>query len=291
MFRRLYGSFFRFAQQTSAQFAKGSFSQSRRRWITGLVGVQVGAAAAVGISDAELLKKPEWYQEAVHDLELAVKRTNKQGYIETNSALDHDRAILQKFNDLNNPELLWRLARVLVEKSDLVVVDKEKELLLREAVEVAGKALSFEAKPCAGIHKWYAIALSKLLHYDKKLRKTSSHLVRQHLESSVDIDSKDPYTWVLLGLENFRSRDYKDAIRCYRKAEEISPDFSAANHFYMGETYMKLREKKTALEEYKKVFKVPIKYREDLKAKVDARKILNDLKVSRDEFDPIKEDF
>ena len=47
-------------QQSGTIFSRRVFSNNSRRLLTGLAGIQLGAAVAV-ISDKELNKKPSWY--------------------------------------------------------------------------------------------------------------------------------------------------------------------------------------------------------------------------------------
>ena len=59
------------------------------------------------------------------------------------------------YRSSENPEFLWRLARVLCEQSKQTRNPEEKKRLLYESFELAEKALKYESTPgCFGAHKW-----------------------------------------------------------------------------------------------------------------------------------------
>lgn len=61
----------------------------------GLASVQMGAAA-VALTDKQLSKKSEWYQNAVRSLEESLKKLSTYAYIESQETLDNAEAILNK---------------------------------------------------------------------------------------------------------------------------------------------------------------------------------------------------
>ncbi|VDM46851.1 unnamed protein product [Toxocara canis] len=284
MFRRAAASFFRISQRCGVHFRKVN-TLERRRLLASFAGVQLGAATVVALTDKQLLKKPEWYQHAVLRLEKTLKQTSKYGYIQSEEILDEAYDVLLRVSDVENTEILWRLARVLVEKAELSKCEEEKQALLKEAEEYSTKALAHEGtKPSAGAHKWHAITLAKLAHYRKKDKRQEE--IHEHLEKATKIDAADPYAWHLLGVSCFNMKRYKEAIEYFQKAEEVKPNFSPSNLYYLGAAQQKTRDKKAAIESFKKAMAVPAKTNADGRAKLDTKKALSSLKVKPEEYAP-----
>ena len=83
--------------------------------------------------------------------------------------------------DKNEPELLWRLARITYELSKKAK-SKEKQRLINEAYDTVQKALELDDSNFAA-HKWMAIVLnarSTLLGTKEQI--TQSYNVRKHME-------------------------------------------------------------------------------------------------------------
>uniref|UniRef100_A0A7E4W068 Regulator of microtubule dynamics protein 1 n=1 Tax=Panagrellus redivivus TaxID=6233 RepID=A0A7E4W068_PANRE len=197
-----------------------------------------------------------------------------------NYMIDNVWGVLRRFERTNEPELLWRLARVLAEKAKLTKDKNEKKTLFLEALEYAQKALSNEpVSGCFGAHKWYAI----IINYVGELEGTSAHIKRsyemkQHLERALEIDPLDATTWHILGVWHYTFADmptyqryaakaifgtppsstYEEALRHFERAETLQPGFYKANAYSLGEVLEKLGRKAEALEFYKKAFTGPI---------------------------------
>lgn len=284
MFRRMYSTFFRFAQ-AAPRLSGSNNKKNGYFWLSGFLGAQLGAATMFGSTDEELARRPKWYIEAVHSLERAIHETSRHDYIEKKKILDDAKAILLKFKELNNPEIFWRLSRVYTEQAALLPSGQEKIDLLREAYNYATKAVLYEKKPIADLHKWYAITTLRIAEFDRKIRKNKAVVV-EHLQKALEIDPNDPFSWQLLGIEKLGVKEYKEALRCFEKAEEISPNFSPANHYYLGRAYMLLKEKEKAINEFKTVFKLPMRTELDLRTRIEARKYLGRYGVPSEEYDP-----
>uniref|UniRef100_A0AC34R8I0 Regulator of microtubule dynamics protein 1 n=1 Tax=Panagrolaimus sp. JU765 TaxID=591449 RepID=A0AC34R8I0_9BILA len=262
--------------------------------IGGLASVQMGAAA-VALTDKQLSKKPDWYQNGVKTLEESLKKLSTYAFIDSTETLDTAEHILYKVHDIENTELLWRLARVLAEKADMTKNEAEKKKLLHEAAKYAKKAIALEpGTGSAGAHKWYAYILCNLLKVEKHCKKDAKQLeekVLVHLEKAAKLDPKDPFTLHLLGIHLFHNKDYKEAIKNFEKAESIKPNFSAANLYYLGETQRHLGKKAEATATLKKVLTLPTKYKFDSKAKSEAKRTLMvNLKQKLEDIEP-KSDF
>lgn len=252
--------------------------------------MQIGAAA-VALTDRELKKKPWWFRDAVSRLETAIVKAGNYGYIESKEALAKMHDTLQRVSDLEETELLWRYARVLIEEADLSLFDKEKEMLYREAFEYLKKAVLYEgAKPCAGAHKWYAIALMRLSKFEEKKekRKAYSSDIRNQLALATEINPDDPHAWLLYGISLHEDKNYKKAIECYQKAESIKQHFSSANMFHLGEAQKALGDKKAAIESWKTSYLIKPKNMMDTVARLDARKRLQKYKIAPKDFVPLE---
>ncbi|KAK0410130.1 hypothetical protein QR680_004964 [Steinernema hermaphroditum] len=262
---------------------------SASKLVTGAASVQV-AATAVAISDADLKKKPEWYQHAVASLEESLKKLSTVAYIESEETLNAAHDVLQRVRDIDNSEILWRYARVLVEQAELSKCPNKKLELLHEAKTYAKKAVALEpAKGCAGAHKWYAIAVTKLAQLDKK---ASASDAVEHLDRATKISPKDPYAWHLLGVAYYNQKKYSEAIQSFNKAEGIKAEFSAANLYYLGDSLKHAGQKKEAVEALKKCLSAPNKNKADGKGKLEAKKVLSvDFKLKPEEYEPVPTDF
>ncbi|CAJ0576124.1 unnamed protein product, partial [Mesorhabditis spiculigera] len=193
--------------------------------------------------------------------------------------IDNAYSILRKCASSRNPELLWRLGRVLCEKAKLTKDSNEKKTLMYEAFAILEKALENEEKPSFGAHKWYAILLDYIGELEgNKSRIEKSYKVRDHLEKALNINQFDATTWYILGMWHFAFADmpgytrmiaktifgtppsstYEEALRHFEKAELIQPNFYSKNTFAIAEVYERLGNKEKAVEYYKRAFKMAV---------------------------------
>jgi len=117
-------------------------------------------------------------------------------------------------------------------------------------MDYAKKALAVEPSTGnAGAHKWYALALGKLVQVDHKLAKAvrADEEMTRHLEKSVKLDPKDAYAWFFLGHQHYQRKDYKEALKCFQKGEEVKPGFSAINLYHLGDTLVHEGKKEEGL--------------------------------------------
>ncbi|VDN22070.1 unnamed protein product [Gongylonema pulchrum] len=64
--------------------------------------------------------------------------------------------VLRRFASGNDPQMLWRLARILCEKAKLSRDKEDKRRFLYDALKMAEKALDNEGEEgCWEAHKWY----------------------------------------------------------------------------------------------------------------------------------------
>ena len=91
--------------------------------------------------------------------------------------IDNAYGVLRRFRNSENPEMLWRLARVLCEKGKQCQNSIEKKRLFDEALEIADKAIKNEyywgpQTGNFGAHKWYAI----ILNYSAEMEGTKAQI-------------------------------------------------------------------------------------------------------------------
>jgi len=194
--------------------------------------------------------------------------------------IENAYGILRRFRKSNDPELLWRLARVICEQGKMCKNPEEKARLYEEALEIAKKALDNAGESgCFGAHKWYAIILDYASEAKgTKARLVNSYEVKVHLERALEINPLDPTTWMILGMWHFAFADmasytrlaaraiyatppsstYEEALHHFQRADAIQPDFSSSNTFYIAQIYEKLGRKDEAIAEYRKAFAAPV---------------------------------
>uniref|UniRef100_A0A0K0EHB5 TPR_REGION domain-containing protein n=1 Tax=Strongyloides stercoralis TaxID=6248 RepID=A0A0K0EHB5_STRER len=246
--------------------------QSVGKLTAGLASVQI-AATAVALTDKELSKKPDWYQNAVKAVESAVKDLSRKGFIESRETLAHAEDALQRVLDLNNVEILWRYARILAEKAELSHCKHEKDELLHEAKKHIKKALDIEpAAGISGLHKWAGIILTKLGELDKKNMDNES--VKAHLKKATELDSQDAFAFYLYGVHLYKMKDYKEAAEAFKKAESIKKGFSPANKYYLGLALSELGKEKESIESLKEAMTLPSKFGFEGVAKSKAKGVL-----------------
>ncbi|KAL3998249.1 hypothetical protein ACH3XW_14285 [Acanthocheilonema viteae] len=188
--------------------------------------------------------------------------------------------VLRRFSSSNDPQMLWRLARVLCEKAKMSKDKDDRKRFMYDALKMAEKALANEGEEsCWEAHKWYAIVLSYVSEYEGTREQIRQSLeIRKHLEKALDVNSTDATTWHALGVWYFTYADlsswkaaivkalfgsvplatYDDALRCFQKAEFIKPNFDSSNLWYLAEVKTRLGQKEEAFELYKSAFKMPV---------------------------------
>lgn len=201
---------------------------------------------------------------------------------------------LIQFKDMENDEVLWRLARAAVDKGKLSK-DNEKKRLYYEAFDYVKKALTLNQDNFA-VHKWYAILLDYTGEFEgNKQRITNSFQVKQHFQRAIELNPKDATSIHSLGQWCFIFADmpwyqrqvasvifktpptstYEEALKYFLQAEETEPNFYSMNLLMLGKTYMKLRDPEMAFTYLKRCKNYPIKTPDDQKANDEATYFLN----------------
>ncbi|XP_035787099.1 regulator of microtubule dynamics protein 1-like [Anopheles albimanus] len=167
-------------------------------------------------------------------------------------------------------ETLWRLCRVIYSLSRELVPDPSKakqfEACIFEGYGYASRTL--ELAPQASVsHKYYAIFLAEKSGIEGlRQRVMQLSTILAHLARATELDETDPFAWFLLGrfyhklasLPWFQQKfihtfttdipnaTFNDALRCFKKAEQLAANFLSLNHLLLGETYLSLKDEKNA---------------------------------------------
>uniref|UniRef100_A0A914P784 Regulator of microtubule dynamics protein 1 n=1 Tax=Panagrolaimus davidi TaxID=227884 RepID=A0A914P784_9BILA len=193
--------------------------------------------------------------------------------------------VLKGFTETNEPELLWRIGRVLAEKAKKSKDIEKKKKLYLEALNFIKKALKNEEAPgCFGAHKWYAI----IINYVGELEGTKSHIeksykVKNHLEKALKIKPDDAISRMILGFWHFTfanlplyqyylakaifgtppSSTYQEALKHFEQVESAKPGYYKACSYFLGEIHGRLGDKEKSIVFYKQAFYAPIRSRDD----------------------------
>uniref|UniRef100_A0A0N5A5G4 Regulator of microtubule dynamics protein 1 n=1 Tax=Parastrongyloides trichosuri TaxID=131310 RepID=A0A0N5A5G4_PARTI len=223
-----------------------------------------------------------------------------------NYLIDNAYAILRKHVHGTNPELLWRLARVLCEKGKMSKDKEERKKFFMEAYNVCKKALDNEpVEGSFGSHKWMAIILDYVGEIEgTKSRIQKSYDIKEHLNRALEIDPLDATTWYILGVWHFSFADmpsyqyyvakaifetppsstYEEALNYFEKAETIQPGFYSKNTYSLAECYERLGRNDEARMYYIKAFKMPVITVDDKDVHEKALKKLKSLGVKEQEL-------
>uniref|UniRef100_A0A914HF96 Uncharacterized protein n=1 Tax=Globodera rostochiensis TaxID=31243 RepID=A0A914HF96_GLORO len=242
-------------------------------------GILAGGGAALSLSLFGLGKDDKDKQKEANDEQPLLLIREADLYYEA-SLIDNAYKVLRRHRSSNNPEVLWRLARVLYKQGRAARSADESKRLCYEAFDFAKKAL--ENQPTTGsfgAHKWYAILLDRTAELEGNKARISKALeVKSHFERALELNAFDATTWHLLGVWHYEFADlpshmrwlasmvyatppkstYDEALRCFERAETISPSFYAANNYYLGLVYEKMNQRDEALEQFKKAYYLPM---------------------------------
>eukprot|EP00013_Stygamoeba_regulata_P025386 CAMPEP_0177654352 /NCGR_PEP_ID=MMETSP0447-20121125/14280_1 /TAXON_ID=0 /ORGANISM="Stygamoeba regulata, Strain BSH-02190019" /LENGTH=430 /DNA_ID=CAMNT_0019157983 /DNA_START=96 /DNA_END=1384 /DNA_ORIENTATION=- len=189
-----------------------------------------------------------------------------------------------------DPEVLWRLARVLYEREKRSTDQKEKKELIKQAHVFAAHSLKMKPDSFAA-HKWLAIILSREGEFDGiKAQLQNSILIRDHFQKAVELNPKDATSHHLLGLWCFTFADmpryqrwvastlfatppsstYEEAEMHFLKAEEMDPGFYKKNALLLAKTYLRLNQKDEAIVWLDLALAIPTKNLDDEEAHAEA---------------------
>jgi len=205
--------------------------------------------------------------------------------------LDH------KAEETDNPELLWRYARTLYERSKLFDVEESR---CRDSVNLA---LTFASRAVAGgpnvaeAHLWLALCLEasgKWKRIDEKIK--DSFIVKEHLDMALQCNPQSEvvlhslgswcltaasFSWVerrfaqLLFLDLPQST-YEEALGFFRAAEEVAPHSYSLNLLFIAKCYAKLKDEDKTTEFLELVVDFVPRDDDDRQAIQEAKNMLRD---------------
>ena len=221
-----------------------------------------------------------------------LKEDKKNNEIEVVTRL---HTFLLPYEESNNPEFLWRLARASRDLANLSITDEtNKKTLIYKAHEYAKRALASGEENFA-CHKWYAITLSDLGDYEGTKQKISNaYEIQNHFKKAIELNPLDATSYHLLGRWCFSVTDvpwyqrkiasaifdtppsssYEEAIDYFERAERLDPNFYSMNQLMIAKGYLNLSKKPEARQWLEKLEKFDVKTEEDKAAVEEAKELL-----------------
>merc|ERR1712168_261558 len=201
------------------------------------------------------------------------------------------------YEDSEDVEIVWRLARVVFEqyktggKSDNSILYKSYELI-QKALKITDENFH--------VHKWYVVILDSVGEVEgNKVRITNSYVCKEHLEKALSMNQTDGIVYHSLGVWCFLFADmnwvtrkiasaifaspptstYLEALDNFLKAEEVEPGFYTQNLVMIGTIYIKLGNKEAAIPYLKKAKDSKITMEDDKDSIKEATKLLKSIGV------------
>src|SRR5215213_6533895 len=162
----------------------------------------------------------------------------------------------------NNAELLHRIAKQYGESMLDVSSKAEKKALGETSLAYSKRAVAADPKS-AMAHLALAVSYGRLATYlDSKTKIAYSKLVKEHVDKSIALDSRNDLAWHVLGVWQYElanlngilravagivygslpSASNEEAVKAFKKALELNPK-RVANHVELGRTYVAMGEK------------------------------------------------
>ena len=197
----------------------------------------------------------------------------------------------------NNPEILWRRARVAYNIGFAIKDTNAKKRRFEEAMDFCTEALRYGANISAA-HKWYAIVLSEISGLQgTKASIQSSYEVKEHFDRAAELDPSDPNCWHFLGRWSFTiasigwwsrqaaaaifatppESSFEEALGFFEKAEAIRPGFWKANNLFIAKCHQSLGNTEKALEWLQKANSLPTNTAEDIQTQKEVGELLEKL--------------
>ena len=197
----------------------------------------------------------------------------------------------------NNPEILWRRARVAYNIGFAIEDTNAKKRRFEEAMDFCTEALRYGANISA-THKWYAIVLSEISGLQgTKASIQSSYEVKEHFDRAAELDPSDPNCWHFLGRWSFTiasigwwsrqaaaaifatppESSFEEALDFFEKAEAIRPGFWKANNLFIAKCHQSLGNTEKALEWLQKANSLPTNTAEDIQTQKEVSELLEKL--------------
>jgi len=244
--------------------------------------------ASVTVSPVE--EKSRETDKISESITLADKLFNENSYKEL-----YD--LLIQFKDVENAEILWRLARAAHKLSYSASSAAEEKNLHYEGYGYLQRALKLDPDNYA-VHKWLFVLIdAKASHEGLKVRITESLNIKKHIARACELNPKDPTSFHFLGFWCFEiaglpwyqrtiastlfatppTSSYEEALNYFLQAEEIDPNFYSVNLLMIGRTYLCLNDKEKARLYLTRARDYPVITSEDAEAIKTADKLLKSL--------------
>jgi tetratricopeptide (TPR) repeat protein len=192
-----------------------------------------------------------------------------------------------------NADLLHRIAKQYGESMLDVSSKAEKKALGEKSLAYSKRAVAANPKN-AMAQLSLAVSYGRLATYlDNKTKIAYSKLVKQHVDKSIALDSRNDLAWHVLGAWQYElanlnavlraiaglvygslpSASNEEAVKAFRKALELNPR-RVANHVELGRTYLAMGKKAEAKAALEKGLSLPDQQRDDPDVKQRAREAL-----------------
>ncbi|XP_072395420.1 regulator of microtubule dynamics protein 1-like [Diabrotica undecimpunctata] len=167
--------------------------------------------------------------------------------------------LLDRIRFINDPEVLWRIARALYNLNLGKDLNKQiRFIMMDEALFVLETALGNGGSQNAEVHKWMAIILDThygLINLENRVKYAS--MVRNHLEKACELNPDDFTSYYMMGnwcyqmcrltkFQRFIAKyflateppvsEYEVAYKYLQRAEELRPRTVLANLYLLGDT-------------------------------------------------------
>lgn len=216
---------------------------------------------------------------------------------------DHEASykMLLQHKDCDDPDLLWRLARVTFKRCEQSP-KQERDAGLAEGITYLDKAVQCGGDNLGQVHKWYSILIgSKKEHPSTKERIQDGFLIKKHVERAIELMPQDPLNYYVLGnwcyevagtpwyirkagqliFSEIPCSSYDEALQHFLKAEETKPNFYSRNLLMIAKTLLELNRKEDSVVYLRRcVHLIPKKTVDDEKVSEEAQQLLNKLGVS-----------
>jgi len=210
--------------------------------------------------------------------------------IPTNEEIEN---FIDKHQETNDAELLWRLARFAFILSKTEKDSSKKKSYPLKIKEFATKGYDLNPES-AGCNKFYSIGLMESASSQSEKAK-NVHIVKEHFKKATEIDPQDAFAQYLLGVWHFRVADmpwlvkkivnavqsnpptatYDEALELFQKADKLKP--LLRNCMMLGKTHYRLKNYEKAKEHLQKAVDFNPKRPEDEEYLKEAKDLLKGL--------------
>jgi tetratricopeptide (TPR) repeat protein len=195
----------------------------------------------------------------------------------------------------NDPQTLWRLARLYVCRGD-VAPDNERQALYGEAERYARKCISADERIAEG-HTWLAASLGCVAIFEGGKRKIQlANEIKQELDRALLLNPRDDVAYSILGsfyralggvswmerqlaavfLGSLPSGGYTEADSALHRAIALAPDV-LRHRYELALLYLDMDRTDSARVELESVEKLPVTLARDVHCKEHARELLSKL--------------